>query len=348
VSAPGVSGADTLRYALAGLESPAEVLVDRWGIPHLRAKSRRDLFFVQGFNAARDRLWQLDLWRKRGLGLLAADFGPGYLEQDRLSRLCLYRGDMAAEWKAYGVDDAEAACEAFTAGLNAYIGLTEKEPALLPEEFARMGTRPARWAAADVVRIRSHALVANADSELARARVLAQADARTDRLRERIEPEWEIQVPEGSARLSVPDEVVDAIGLIRANVQFSGERLAANLADFRRWRHVDDLGAVVGDGEGSNNWAVSPARSATGRPILASDPHRSHAVPALRYLVHLTAPGIDAIGAGEPCLPGISIGHNGTAAFGLTIFPIDQEDIYVYELDPDEPDRYRYGDGWSR
>ena len=69
----------------------------------------------------------------------------------------------------------------------------------------------------------------------------------------------------------------------------------------------------------------------TGRPVLATDPHRTHAVPSLRYLVHLTAPGLDVIGAGEPAVPGITIGHNGTAAFGLTIFGADQEDVYVYE-----------------
>ncbi|WP_163579151.1 penicillin acylase family protein, partial [Klebsiella pneumoniae] len=88
--------------------------------------------------------------------------------------------------------------------------------------------------------------------------------------------------------------------------------------------------------------------SKTGRPILASDPHRAYLMPALRYVAHLRAPGLDVIGAGEPALPGISIGHNGKAAFGLTIFPIDQEDLYVYETNPDDPDLYRYGDGWER
>ena len=85
-----------------GLEQPAEIAVDRFGVPHIQAENLTDLFFAQGFNAARDRLWQIDLWRKRGLGLLAADFGPGFLMQDRAARLFLYRGDMEAEWAAYG------------------------------------------------------------------------------------------------------------------------------------------------------------------------------------------------------------------------------------------------------
>jgi len=92
---------------------------------------------------------------------------------------------------------------------------------------------------------------------------------------------------------------------------------------------------------------VAGNRTATGRPILASDPHRAHAVPSLRYLVHLTAPGFDAIGCGEPCAPGISLGHNGKTAFGLTIHGADQEDVHVYRTRPGNPDAYRYGDGWE-
>jgi penicillin amidase len=87
---------------VVGLAAPAEILIDRWGVPHIYARSARDAFFVQGYNAARDRLWQIDLWRKRGLGLLARDFGPDFADQDRAARLFLYRGDMAAEWAAYG------------------------------------------------------------------------------------------------------------------------------------------------------------------------------------------------------------------------------------------------------
>ena len=144
-------------FEVEGLSADADIVVDRWGIPHLRAQNTDDLFFTQGFNAARDRLWQIDLWRKRGLGLLAADFGPGFLAQDYASRLFLYRGDMQAEWNAYA-PDAEAICQAFVRGINAYIALTEKDPDLLPPEFGMMGTRPARWQAQDVVRIRSHGL----------------------------------------------------------------------------------------------------------------------------------------------------------------------------------------------
>uniref|UniRef100_UPI001953EB88 penicillin acylase family protein n=1 Tax=Stenotrophomonas maltophilia TaxID=40324 RepID=UPI001953EB88 len=87
---------------------------------------------------------------------------------------------------------------------------------------------------------------------------------------------------------------------------------------------------------GSNNWAVHGSLTDTGKPILASDPHRLHGMPSLRQLVHLTAPGLDVVGAGEPCIPGVHIGHNGTMAWALTIFYIDQEDLYFYETDPED------------
>jgi penicillin amidase len=332
----------TETIVVEGLGGPAEIAIDRWGIPHLHASTRDDLFFAQGFNAARDRLWQIDLWRKRGLGLLAADFGPGYLAQDYAARLFLYRGDMAAEWASYG-PDTQAICRSFAAGINAYIALTEREPARLPAEFRLFGTRPAGWAAEDVVRVRTHALTRNAISEVARANVLARADPRTDLLRRGLDPVVEPRFADGIVPEDVPMEALDLFRLATAPASFEPARLAARLDEAWAWIKAPDAGA-----EGSNNWVVCGSRTATGRPILATDPHRSHALPSLRYLVHLTMPGFDAIGAGEPAVPGLSLGHNGAVAFGLTIFRADQEDVYVYETHADDPNLYRYGDGWER
>lgn len=343
-------------FALPGLTGPAEIRIDDSGLAHIRAGSALDAFRVQGFNAARDRLWQLDLWRKRGLGLLAADFGPGYLAQDRAARLFLYRGDMAAEWAAYGPQDTKAIVTAFVGGLNAYVALTEARPELLPPEFGRMGTRPARWAPEDVVRIRSHGLVRNVLSEVARARVLARGGGHdTDDLRKRLSPAHTPIVPEGLDASDWPDDLLDLFRLATAQVQFSPARLQATRDEAWGWSKVDAHGTVGRRGapppepsEGSNNWVVGPGRTATGRPILASDPHRIYLNPSLRYAVHLTAPGLDVIGAGEPALPGISIGHNGQAAFSLTIAPMDQEDLFVCEKHGDDPDLIRHGEGWER
>jgi penicillin amidase len=252
---------------------------------------------------------------------------------------------MDAEWAAYG-PDTEGICTAFTAGINAFVALSEREPERLPPEFGMLGTKPARWSPEDVVRIRSHGLTRNALSEVLRANVLARADAATDLLRKALDPPVTPRLPEGLDLAGEPLDALDVFKLATASVTFTPERLGATLEDAWTWTRVTELGEVLQD-QGSNNWAVHGSRTATGRPILASDPHRAHAVPSLRTLVHLTAPGFDAIGAGEPAVPGISIGHNGRIAFGLTIFGTDQEDVYVYETEAGNPDSYRYGGGWE-
>src|ERR1700759_4188860 len=124
-----------------GLQAPGKILIDVWGIPHIYAENEHDLFFLQGFNVARDRLWQIDLWRKRGLGLLAENFGPKYIEQDRAARLFLYRGSMDAEWASYP-PDARVMVEAFVGGINAYVRLVNSGALPLPLEFRITDTHP--------------------------------------------------------------------------------------------------------------------------------------------------------------------------------------------------------------
>ncbi|SHL53294.1 penicillin amidase [Bradyrhizobium lablabi] len=329
--------------SVAGLKAPGKILVDVWGIPHIYAANERDLFFLQGFNAARDRLWQIDLWRKRGLGLLARDFGPAYVEQDRALRLFLYRGDMTTEWGSYGPKARDYA-EAFVAGVNAYVADVRSGSRPRPVEFKIAGTMPDLWTADDVVRIRSHGLTRNVASEVRRARVACAAGLETDRLRVKLQPPWTTKIPDGLDPCSIPKDVLAAYLLATRPVAFArpGEK-AASLDLDTLLAQADEQRDTIG----SNNWVVAPARSATGRPILANDPHREHSVPSLRYIVGLNAPGLSVIGAGEPALPGISIGHNGTIAFGLTIFNVDQEDLYVYELNPADKNQYRYRDGWE-
>ncbi|MFI4933301.1 MAG: penicillin acylase family protein [Caulobacterales bacterium] len=337
LSAPAMSSA--VRHevrAVAGLQQPAQIVVDQWGIAHIYAASDRDAFFLQGYNAARDRLWQIDLWRKRGLGLLAESFGPAYVDQDRAARLFLYRGDMAAEWAAYG-PKAEGRAEAFVAGINAYVGEVAAGARPLPVEFKLTDSTPDLWRAEDVVRIRSHALTRNVDSEVTRARVACAAGLSADRLRRKLEPPWSTKIPDGLDPCAVPADVLKDYELATRDVTFAPVSPTTALAQLTQ----------RAEAEGSNNWVVSPARTATGRPILANDPHRALGAPSLRYIVHLAAPDLNVIGAGEPALPGISVGHNEAIAFGLTIFIIDQEDLYVYDLNPANPRQYRYQDGWE-
>ncbi|TIO74113.1 MAG: penicillin acylase family protein [Mesorhizobium sp.] len=327
--------------------------IDKFGVPHIKAKNLHDLFFAQGWNAARDRLWQIDIARKRGLGLLSRDFGPGYLEQDRAARLFLYRGEMSTEWAAYG-PESEEICSAFAAGINSYVDRCNDGQITLPPEFILLGHRPDHWKPEDVVRVRTHSLSRNAISEVLRSKMMGLAGlekgARLDRLRQELSPPILPRAAEGFDPTVVTDRVLRDFRLAISPVSFSMERLAASLDEARLWTSVtvSDEVEPAGFEEGSNNWAISGTKTTTGRPILALDPHRKHVMPSIRYVVHLSMPGLNVIGAGEPMVPGISMGHNGTAAFGLTIFGADQEDIYVYDLNPDEGNEYSYEGTWEQ
>ena len=193
----------TESLALPGLSAPGEILIDRWGVPHIYAQTHYDAFFLQGFNAARDRLWQIDLWRRRGLGQLAEVFGPVFVAQDAAARQFLYRGSLFREWLAYG-SDAQAIAEAFVVGINAFVALTETDPSRLPPEFKALDYRPARWAAEDVVRIRSHGLWRNVISEVARARSACRGGLAEDQLRSPLEPPTRPPCPRGSIPAASP------------------------------------------------------------------------------------------------------------------------------------------------
>jgi penicillin amidase len=329
--------------AVPGLDKPVDIVVDQWGIAHIFAGSVHDAFFAQGYNAARDRLWQIDLWRKRGLGRLSASFGSAYAAQDRAARLFLYRGDMDAEWASYG-PDAKADAQAFVDGINAYVVAVRIVAAPIPVEFKLTGSMPELWSVDDVVRVRSNGLTRNVDSEVARAQVACAAGLGADLLRRKIEPPHPLVTPAGLNPCDVPADVLADYKLATKDVTFAPAPTASAAADDNQ--HLADLAAEAA-AEGSNNWVVAPSRTTTGRPILANDPHRTLGAPSLRYIVELNAPGLSVIGAGEPALPGVTIGHNDRIAFGITIFPIDQEDLYVYELNPANPHQYRYNGGWE-
>jgi len=320
---------DSVSYAVSGPRAPVEILIDRWGVPHVYASSPYDAFFAQGWGAARDRLWQIDLWRRRGLGLLSEVFGPSFIEKDRAARLFLYRGAMRSEWLAYG-PDTRRVVTAFVSGVNEYVNIVLDDLDLLPEEFRLMGYRPCFWSPEDVARVRSHGLYQNLVSEVERTLVMRDFGPEVDALRKSLDPPHDVVIPEGWDLSLISRDVLRVYEPATEPVEFTGGQppRAKGL-------------------EGSNNWAISPGRTRTGRPILANDPHRAQSVPSLRYAIHLSAPGMDVIGAGEPTLPGVSIGHNGKIAFGLTIFSIDQEDLYAYETNPEDPSEYRYGGRWE-
>ena len=274
------------------------------------AASARDAFFLQGYNAARDRLWQIDLWRKRGLGRLAASFGPAYVAQDRAARLFLYRGDMAAEWAAYG-PGAREAVEAFAAGVNAYVAEVQRRQAA-----AAGRVQAHRQPAGDLGRRRTSCASAatrwspTSPPRSPAPRWPAPAASRPTRCAASWSRPHTPAVPEGLDPCVVPADVLKDYCSATEPVSFEAAGRGGQQAEA-----APQVQLAAGDRrayqtEGSNNWVIAPSRTATGRPILANDPHRPVGVPSLRYIVHLNAPGLDIIGAGEPALPGVSLGHN--------------------------------------
>jgi penicillin amidase len=341
--------------AVPGLQQPVEVVRDRWGVPHIYARTQHDLFFAQGYVAAQDRLWQLDLWRRNAEGRLAEVVGPSAVKRDTFARLLKYRGDLKAEWVSYS-PDAKAIIDAFVAGVNAQIAFVNAHPAKLPVEFQLLGSRPEPWTAETVIgRMAGYVMTRNARSEVQRARLVRTAGIAGMLAALPIEPDATVIVPDGldladivddileiagdaSETVTFPDELLEVAASAVPSVGFVGPRAlasAAAAADSEPWAdHAWKFG--------SNNWTLSGSMTASGKPMLANDPHRVIALPSLRYATHLVGPGWNVIGAGEPALPGVAAGHNDRVAFGFTIVGIDQQDLYVERLDPARPGHYVY------
>ncbi|MGH7695726.1 MAG: penicillin acylase family protein, partial [Gemmatimonadaceae bacterium] len=161
---------DTIRGA--GLRAPVEVRYDRWGVPHIYARNQHDVFFAQGWVAARDRLFQMEMWRRHAEGRLAEVLGASAVERDRLARLFKYRGDIERDWRTYSPDTKPIA-EAFVAGVNAYIARA-KQAGSLPPEFALLGFQPEPWPVeTPLARVTGLAGTGNAWSEVLRAQLVS-------------------------------------------------------------------------------------------------------------------------------------------------------------------------------
>jgi penicillin amidase len=321
--------------SLPGLNKPVEILRDKWGVPHIYAQTQADLFFAQGWITAKDRLFQIDLWRRVGTGKLAEVLGPSALARDRIARLVRFRGDWNAEWQSYSPDAREIAT-AFTSGINAYI---RSLSGTRPLEFRLAGFDPGLWQPEDVTaRIAGLLMIRNIAREVQRAHDIENFGLATVERYLPPDPFIRLTIPNGLDLNGITSSLLrdynDAIGPVRLNP--SSARVAAT---------VPEPDAVLSIG--SNNWVVSGARSTTGKPLLANDPHRPILVPSLRKTVHLVAPGWNVIGAGEPALPGIALGHNEDIGFGFTIVGIDQGDLYVEKLNPANPDQYLYRGQWK-
>ena len=332
---------------LDGLKEPVEMVRDEWGINHIYAKNQHDLFYAQGYAAAADRLFQFEIWRRQATGTVSEILGERELKRDIGTRLFKFRGDMKTEMNHYH-DDGVEIITAYTDGVNAYIKDILKTPELLPIEFQILNIKPQKWTP-EVVISRHQGLLGNIGEELQIGRTVAKLG--TIKTKELFwlhpkEPNIEID-PVINANL-LSNDILELYNAYRKTVKFKKEDIIPSFRNTSEEKAIMSLINVKSDslGIGSNNWVVDGSQMEDGNTYMANDPHRTIAIPSLRYMAHLVAPGWNVIGGGEPEIPGISIGHNEYGAWGLTVFETDGEDLYVYELNPENQNQYKYKDQW--
>ncbi len=336
------------RQTINGLSEPVEILRDQWGINHIYAKNQKDLFFTQGYAAARDRLFQFEIWRRQATGTVAEILGERELKRDIGTRLFKFRGDMTEEMNHYHNDGVEI-ITAYTDGVNAYIDEILATPEKLPVEFKLLGILPQKWTP-EIVISRHQGLLGNIGQELQTGRAVAKIGVDKVKDLQWFHPKVpNLNLDPAINKELLDDDILELYNAFRRRVRFEQNDI---VPEYLSSIETEILLASnnVGDDPfsiGSNNWVVSGEKMADGNTYMANDPHRTIAVPSLRYMAHLVAPGWDVIGGGEPEIPGISIGHNEYGAWGLTVFRTDGEDLYVYDINPDNSNQYRYKGEWE-
>jgi penicillin amidase len=330
---------------LATLRAPVKVTRDGRGIPHIEATNDEDLYFAQGYATAQDRLWQMDLLRRTARGELSEMFGKATLDEDKLHRTYGF-ARLAEGLEAKASPRARAVLEAYARGVNAYAeSLDEKT---LPPEFKLLGYKPRPWRAADSIvigKIFAEDLSSSYQIDLGRAAI---ADLPPERRAELMPDSAPLDVivvgtddvkgnPAKPARPTSSSNNTTATtdAQTRAGILGDASRLlAASHESLAR------IGLYMEDAAVSNNWVVSGKRTASGKPLLANDPHLDASAPSIWYMVHLNAPGIDVAGVTAPGAPGVIIGHNGQIAWGMTNLGPDVQDLYIEKFDVQKPTFY--------
>ncbi len=291
--------------ALAGIKAPVEIVRDRHGVPHIYAASAADAYFALGFAHAQDRLWQMEMNRRVASGRLSEALGAATLDADKFLRTLGVRRVAEATLKGLSAD-ARSQLDAYAAGVNAFLA---QRSGPLPPEFLLTGIRPEPWQSADSVawaKMMAWDLGANWRTELLRLRLAKKLSAA--QIGEFLPP-----YP-GDAPLAIAD-----YGALYRQLD------ATKLASLA-------LPGLTEDGA-SNNWVLSGSRSASGKPLLANDPHLGLAAPAVWYFAHLSAPGLEVMGATFPGVPFVVLGRNQRIAWGMTNTGPDVQDLYIERVD---------------
>ena len=342
------------RIGISELQAPVEVLRDSFGINHIYAETQHDLFFAQGYCAARDRLFQFEIWRRRATGTVAEVLGPRALKRDIGARLFRFQGDIHDELNHYHPDGIQI-INSFVDGINAYIREINKTPENLPVEFKLLDIQPGLWTPGVVVS-RHQGLLGNITEELAIGRAVARIGV--ERVKELLwlHPKDPVLALDPAIKGDLLFEnILELYNAFREDIIFE----PGDIRDHQKGPFManSSIASPVFQSpvlnnqdrqfKGSNNWVIRGGLTESGFPVMANDPHRTISIPSLRYIAHLVAPGWNVIGGGEPELPGISIGHNMFGAWGLTVFRTDGEDLCVYDLNPANLDQYKYHDHWE-
>lgn len=300
---------------LPGLAAEATVIRDARGIPTIRAASDADAYRALGYVHAQDRLWQMEQMRRLGAGRLSELTGTATLEFDRLMRtLGLYR--LAERGVEQASPDLRQALEAYAEGVNAWLAT---HSGALPPEFVLLRHRPEPWRPADSLvwgKLMAMQLTGNWHAELKRAQLSPHFTP------EQIEQFWRAD-PEAR------------------HVPAAMAPLPPGLAE----RTLASLHPALTPRRASNIWALDGRHTASGKPLLANDPHLGLTNPSLWYLARIEAPGLLQAGATVPGVPMLLIGHNGRVAWGFTTTHGDTSDIFVEKIDPADPARYLTPDG---
>jgi penicillin G amidase len=324
--------------SLRGAQGAIRIERDLHGIPSIHAESLLDAYFGLGVTHAQDRLWQLETHRRIAAGRLAEVFGPGALEADRFLRALGVRRTAALQWQALP-ESSRQQLQAYANGINAVL---RQQLRARPPEFVILGITPEPWDPIDSLAwaiMMAWDLGGNWNTELLRLRLALKL------------PGDEPVVPRINQLLppypgEAPLVTADYAALFRS-LKLDGSTTTASAADI--WQHLPEIAPESGvEGVGSNNWVVASSHTTTGKPLLANDPHLKLSTPALWYFARLIVPGLKVVGATLPALPGVVLGQNEHIAWGFTNTGPDVQDLYIEQVDAQDPTRYRTPDGWAK
>jgi penicillin amidase len=337
--------ANTKALTLAGLQDRVTVRRDERGIPYIEAKNEADLYFAQGYVTAGDRLWQMDLLRRSERGELAEVLGSATLEQDKQHRILGFGQEVEAEFAA-AAPASRALLEAYARGVNAYIASLDARS--LPPEFQILQYKPSPWTPADCLligKLFAEALSTSWRLDLMRAAFAGLPAEKRAGLMPEISPLDVLVV--GKDSKNATGKTSSAHYSTESTKLMSRETLLALAQDQEiANQSLARIGLYAEGLAASNNWVVNGKHTASGKPLLANDPHLAASAPSIWYMVHLSAPGLRVAGVSAPGGPSVIIGHNDRIAWGMTNVGPDVQDLYEEKFDPDNAKRYMTPAGW--